>query len=78
MGSVYFSRQNLANLLTWELYLFSVPTLHEGVQDRISRVSLDNDLLSAKILTYEPPACSSFSTLDVPGWVFVVIQGVIS
>ena len=57
MGSVDLSRQKLTNLLTWELYLFSVPTLHET--DKILRASLDNNLLSAKS---RKAACSSFST----------------
>ena len=73
---MYLSRQNLTNLSTRELYLFPVATLHEA--GRISRACLDNDLLSAKSLTNGPPTCSSFSALDVPGWMFVVIQAVIS
>ena len=73
--SVPFTK-NLANLWTWKLYLFPVTTLHKA--DRFSRASLDNDFLSAKSLKNGPPACSSFSTLDVHGWVFVVGPAVIS
>ena len=76
MGSVYLSRQNLTKLSTWELYFFPVPTLYEA--DRVSKASLDNDFLSAKSLANETPACSSFFTLDVPDWVFMVIQAAIS
>ena len=76
MGSRYFSRQNLTDLLIWELYIFPVPTLREA--DRISRASLESDLLSAKSLTNGPPTCLSFSTMDVLYWVFLVVQAVIS
>ena len=46
--------------------MFLLSTKLIGFQEHL----LDNDLLSAKSLTNEPPACSSFSTLDVPGRVF--------
>ena len=76
IGSVYLAWQNLTKLSAWELHLFPVPTLYES--DRISTATLDNDLLSAKIATNGPPACTSFSILDVPSWVFVVVQAVVS
>ena len=76
MGSVYLSQQNLTNLLILESYLFPVPAFHEA--ERISGESLDNDLLSAKSLRNGPPVCSSFFTLDVLGWVFVVVQADVS
>ena len=43
-----------------------------------SRAFPDNYLSSAKSVTNGPPTCSYFSTLDVPDWVFVVVQSVIS
>ena len=62
--------------LTGFFMMATVPTIREA--DRISKEAHDSNLLSAKSVTNEPAACQSFSTLNVPVWVFVVVQEVIS
>ena len=56
--------------------IFLASTLLEA--NRISRASLDSDLLSAKSLGNRPPMSPFFPTLEIHVWLFAVARAVIS